>query len=189
MKKITRSINIVLAGCCFLLPAVVNCYAQSLSPRATPACGGYFSGGGKSLSWTMGETFNTTLANGTKMLTQGNQQPYIFLKILNLKAFIEGFYIGGGQMQAVLYNINLNVNPVACDSITVELHNPASPYTIFTFANALLRTDGNADVRFPVAVSSNSYYIVIRHRNSIETWSKNSVKINDAIAVFDFTSP
>src|SRR5436190_21975462 len=96
-------------------------YSQTLSPKTTPACGGYFSAGGKSLSWTMGETVNTTVINGTKMLTQGNQQPYIFLKLLNLKMFIEGFYIGGGQMQAVLYTLNLNVNPAACDSITVEL--------------------------------------------------------------------
>jgi len=162
---------------------------QTLNPKTTPACGGYFSAGGKSLSWTMGETFNTTLVNGTKMLTQGNQQPYIFLKLLNLKMFIEGFYMGGGQMQAVLYNNNLNASPAACDSVTVELHNAFSPYSIFTSVNVLLHTDGSADVRFPISVSSNSYYVAVRHRNAIETWSKNPVRFSDAVAIFDLTSP
>ncbi len=123
------------------------------------------------------------------MLTQGNQQPYIFLKIINLKVFIEGFYLGNRQMQPVLFNDSLNASPTACDSITVELHNATSPYSTFTSVNVLLHTSGSADVRFPTSVLSNSYYIVIRQRNSIETWSKNPVRFNDAIASFDFTSP
>jgi hypothetical protein len=186
MKYIFRHI-IVVVTLTISQWSIVN--GQTLSPKVIPACGGYFSAGGKSLSWTMGETLNTVLTSGTKMLTQGNQQPYIFLKLLNLKIFIEGFYIGGGQMQAVLYQNNLDINPAACDSITVELHDASSPYSIFTSVNALLRVDGSADVRFPISVSCNSYYIAVRHRNSMEIWSRDPVRFSDAIAAFDFTSP
>jgi hypothetical protein len=188
MKKFGHAIPAGLIVC-ILLTATANCYSQTLTPKATPACGGYFSAGGKSLSWTMGETFNTTLISGTKMLTQGEQQPYIFLRLINLKIFIEGFYNGSGQMQPVLLNDGLSADPTACDTITVELHNATSPYDTYTSANVLLHTNGTADVRFPISVLCNSYYIAIRHRNSIETWSKDPVKFDDAIASLDFTSP
>ena len=75
------------------------------------------------MNWTMGETFNKTLQNNNLILTQGEQQPYILLKILNLKAFIEGFYWGGGLMQAVLYNNDpITFTQTDCDTVTIELH-------------------------------------------------------------------
>src|SRR5215212_9914061 len=101
MKK-TTTITCILITNWILLTAATNCYSQTLSPKATPATGGYFSAGGKSLSWTLGETFNTTLTSGTKMLTQGEQQPY-FLKQFNLKVFIEGYYAGGGLLNPHLF--------------------------------------------------------------------------------------
>ncbi len=175
---------------CIVLTAAANCYSQTLSPKVAPACGGYFSAGGKSLSWTMGETFNTTLIGGTKMLTQGEQQPYIFLRLLNLKAFIEGYYDKDlNLMRSPLNTVGLSVDPSACDSITVVLHNATSPYATFTSAKALLRTNGTADVRFPISVLNNSYYITVLHRSAVETWSNNPVKFNDAVASFDFTTP
>jgi len=53
--------------------------AQTLSPKVMPTSGGYSTGGDNSLSWTMGETFTTTLVSGTNILTQGEQQPEINL--------------------------------------------------------------------------------------------------------------
>lgn len=53
--------------------------AQTLSPKVMPTSGGYSTGGGNSLSWTMGETFTATLSAGGKILTQGEQQPEINL--------------------------------------------------------------------------------------------------------------
>jgi hypothetical protein len=185
MKKFIQKIAALIAFC--LLSAFYS-PAQTLTPKATPACGGYFSAGGKSLSWTMGETFNTTLVSGTKMLTQGEQQPY-FLKLIHLKEFIEGYYIGSGQMQPLLYTANLSLDPTACDSITVELHDAAAPYATYVSTKVLIHTDGSADVHFPGVIANNSYYIAVFHRNAVETWSKVPVKFNDAIVSFDLTSP
>lgn len=53
--------------------------AQMLSPKVMPTSGGYATGGGNSLSWTMGETFTATLTAGSNMLTQGEQQPEVNL--------------------------------------------------------------------------------------------------------------
>lgn len=63
---------------CFL-SFIIGSQAQTLNPKVTPAAGGFFANGGVSLSWTLGETFNTTLSAGSKILTQGEQQPEINL--------------------------------------------------------------------------------------------------------------
>ena len=48
--------------------------------------------------------------------------------ILHLNLFIEGFYIGNGQMRPVLFNTGATTDPTVCDSITVELHEASTPY-------------------------------------------------------------
>jgi len=163
---------------------------QSLSPAVITSNGGYYTAGGSSLSWTLGETFHSTLQAGNIILTQGEQQPYINLRLLNLKAFIEGFYTGGGQMTAVLHNNDpLNYPPNSCDVVSVELHNSNPPYGFVVSKNVVLLTDGSALVQFPNTVPQDSYYIVLRHRNSIETWSKVPLLFNGDILSFDFTAP
>ena len=117
LNKMKKIITVILFNSAFCI--FNSAFAQSLSPKVFATTGGYFTGGGNSLSWTMGETFNTTLQNGGVMLTQGEQQPYILLKILKLKAIIEGFYLGDGKMLAVLYNNDPMLPPNYCDSITV----------------------------------------------------------------------
>jgi hypothetical protein len=49
--------------------------AQTLSPTVLATSGGYSTGGGYSLSYTVGETIVTTLQVGNYLLTQGFQQP------------------------------------------------------------------------------------------------------------------
>ena len=172
MKKRTQLITILIE--IFLLQSLMS-NAQSISPIVYPSCGGFYIAGNNSLSWTVGETFPKTLQGGNKMLTQGFQQPYILVKILRLKTFIEGFYSGSGQMSAVLYNNGMSLNSNACDSITVELHSASLPFSLVQSANGLLLTDGNALIQFPPTLKYGSYYVVIRLHNTIETWSKNPV--------------
>ncbi len=107
---------------------------------------------------------------------------------LNLKAFIEGFYKGSGQMAAVLFQQGLNADPTACDSITVEIHNSVSPYSVFSSVKSLLHINGTAEVVFPVSALNQSYYITVKHRNSLETWSKNTVLFNSTTMNYDFTT-
>lgn len=160
---------------------------QTLSPKVLATSGGYFTGGGNSLSWTLGETFNATLQNGSYMLTQGEQQPYITLRILNLRAFIEGFYLAGtGTQQPVLLNAGVGSDPTICDSITVELHDQFDPTITVSTNFVALHTDGWAEVRLPTALNGGSYYVAIKTRNAIETWSKLPVTLGTTTN-FDFT--
>jgi hypothetical protein len=188
MKKLKQLIFTTCIVSGLLFTVVADCYSQTISPKASPACGGYFSAGGKSLSWTLGETFNTTLTNGTKMLSQGEQQPY-FLRTFNLKVFIEGYYAGSGTLTPHLFTAEVSLDPTACDSITVELHDANTPFALYKTTKALVHTDGSAQVSFPGVVANNSYYIAVLHRNAMETWSKTPIQFNDAVARFDLTSP
>ena len=105
---------------------------------------------------------------------------------LNLKVFIQGFYLNNGIMNAVVDPIN---NPTLCDTIIVELHNASSPYNLEHSVKNTIDVNGNGQFIFPADVLTHSYYIVVRHRNSIETWSKTPVLFNGAVVNFDFTSP
>jgi hypothetical protein len=186
----------------FLFVSLVICHiflanSQSLSPTALVTTGGYFTGGGNSLSWTMGETFNTTLTNGNLVLTQGEQQPYIRVVLLNMKAFIEGYYLGAGLMTPCLYNnyqASLILNypfPVFtatdCDTISVSAMSSLD-YTPVQVQKGILKTDGTVSVTFrsPVLIGS-SYYIRITHRNALETWSAAPVFFNE-LTTYDFST-
>jgi len=185
MKK--KIVDVILIG--IVLLQFTDLFSQSLRPTAVPAAGGISTGGGNTLSWTLGEPFQKTLQSSNVTLTLGFQQPYILLKILSLKVFLQGFYSSNGLMRPLLYSNLLNSDQTACDSITVELHNVTTPQTIVAFAKDILHTDGNATFKFPSSIGNNAYYVVIRHRNSLETWSKNPILFSAPVVSLDLTSP
>jgi hypothetical protein len=173
----------------------ISAHSQTLSPNVIVSGGGYFSGGGASLSWTMGETFYKTLTNPNKMLTQGFQQPYFPLKTLHLKLFIDGFYSGGGFMQkggAGCLNIleisepMYSSNPEDVDDMTITAMD-AINYLPVESQVGRLKTNGNVTVTFMgAATAGNNYYIQLTHRNLVETWSKNPVPLT-VVTSYDFT--
>lgn len=107
---------------------------------------------------------------------------------LNLKVFLQGYYIGGNSMIPVLYDNGMSGNNTETDSIVVELHDPFSPATIVHSVKSVLQTNGMSYPEFPASVIGNSYYIVIRHRNSLETWSKLPVTFS-SVTNYDFSAP
>jgi hypothetical protein len=75
------------------------------------------------------------------------------------------------------------------DHITVELHGASSPYILeSTFEPVILNTTGICTITVP-AYLSGSYYIVVKHRNSIETWSYIPLTFASSIINYDFTVP
>ncbi|MBK7965248.1 MAG: putative metal-binding motif-containing protein, partial [Bacteroidetes bacterium] len=107
---------------------------------------------------------------------------------LSIKVFIEGFYLGNGVMQAVLYNEGLSINPNVCDSVLIELRDPFSPTSIVAAYPSILYTNGIANTAHSSLFSGNAFYIVVKHRNAIETWSKIPVTLGTNV-FFDFTTP
>jgi hypothetical protein len=106
---------------------------------------------------------------------------------LNLKLYIQGFYLGSGIMQQVAYNNGLTSDPAICDYITIELHQSVSPYNLIISVSATLKTNGDALVNIPTSVPAGNYYIVVKHRNTIEVWSKLPVAFGSSAVNYDFS--
>jgi hypothetical protein len=105
---------------------------------------------------------------------------------LHVDVFIQGFYLGSGVMTPVLYNNGISTDPNDVDSIRIELHEAVMPYGLVATANGILKTNGDLDVEFPPTLLNGDYYIVIKHRNTIETWSKYPVQLVNP-TTYDFT--
>ncbi len=103
--------------------------------------------------------------------------------VLDLTVYIEGYDIGLG-MQPVLFNSaqalgNTYPNTTDCDTIIVELRNPSDLATVVESKIAVLQVDGTANVTYPGAISGGDYYIVVRNRTSVETWSALPVTFSE----------
>jgi len=121
-------------------------------------------------------------------LISGNSNTMTYDAVnLNLKVFIQSYYRGNSNMTPVLYNNGITTDQTLFDTVTVELRNQASPHAIVSSVKTLVGVNGTADVIFPKTVLNGTYYIAIRHRNSLKTWSKNAVLFNSTFMNFDFT--
>lgn len=103
---------------------------------------------------------------------------------VNVKLFIEGFMNSSTTMIACS---NPLTEPLHCDTLILKIAMSSSPYTIMYADTAILQTNGNVQFTIPQAFSGNSYYLVINHRNSIETWSANPQIITNGM-LYDFTT-
>lgn len=186
MKNYFKTNRLGLAGIYALLSFLANSLsAQTITPQVFPAAGGYQVSGGVSLSYTLGETQIQTLVSSNRILTQGFQQPNE-LRLLHVKAFLQGYYAGGGLMNDVLFNQGVYGSPsTVADSITVALHFPNPPYAQAFQTTTRLEQNGSVVLK-DFGVVGQSYFIAIRHRNSIETWSAIPIMIT-ANTAYDFS--
>ncbi len=73
------------------------------------------------------------------------------------------------------------------DEITIGLARSTFPYSIlFEIESVLLERRGYCEAEIPDNFNG-EYYIVIKHRNSIETWSKMPVTFNQDTVCYNFT--
>jgi len=100
--------------------------------------------------------------------------------LLNVKVLIEGFSIGNGQMRGVL-------SPTVCDTIQVSLADANYPYTVLETVKHTINTSGEGAFEFPGTVIGGSYYIIVKHRNTLETWSDVPVTLSSPVNSYDFT--
>ncbi len=121
-------------------------------------------------------TFASTNSNGCDsnailQLTINNCNTSLVTTLL-----IEGLYDGVGN-RPVLYDLGMTGNDNISDSVEIELWSPSllSSDTPSYHAKVPLLTNGTATASFTGATQGNSYYIAIKHRNSLETWSSTPV--------------
>jgi len=109
--------------------------------------------------------------------------------LLNLKFFTQGYYINGGILKKVLHNEAVDTNSLSTnvDTVVVELHNGSSPYAVVESYRGVLQTNGTLVCYFSCNVTGHSYYIAVKHRNTIQTWSTAPVAFT-ATTSYDFTT-
>jgi hypothetical protein len=75
------------------------------------------------------------------------------------------------------------------DSVQVDLWNPANlnnSQSNFSI-KGILKSDGHVFVSLPAETFGQQFYVVIKHRNSIETWSSSPTLIQDS-TFYDFSN-
>jgi len=105
---------------------------------------------------------------------------------LNLKLYVQGYYESAGLMKPALYNQGFIANTNISDVIFVELRKAIPPYEMVANSSPFLNTDGSCTTTFQVLTGF--YYIVIKHRNSIETWSADPVLFTTLTVNYDFST-
>jgi endonuclease/exonuclease/phosphatase family metal-dependent hydrolase len=74
------------------------------------------------------------------------------------------------------------------DTVTVELRNSSAPYSLVDQAKILLNNNGLGSANFTSASNNTPYYLVLKHRNALETWSASTLIFNSGLLTYDFTS-
>jgi len=116
-------------------------------------------------------------------------QESVATRVLNIYAMLEGLYNGTGTMRQANDENGAHFGAGIADLIDIELHNSVNYNTVeHTAANIPLSTAGIASAVIPPSLSS-SYYITIRHRNSIETTSANPVSFAAPVVTYFFDMP
>jgi hypothetical protein len=112
---------------------------------------------------------------------------FLGTRTLNLTILLEGLY-NGVDMRPAQDDMGDHWGPTIADVITIELHNAIDPtITEATFTNQSLNTNGSCIVTVPANLGD-QYYIVIKHRNSVVTWSAIPMSFNTSIINYDFTT-
>ncbi|MGQ9642968.1 MAG: hypothetical protein ACUVT3_03820, partial [Ignavibacterium sp.] len=82
----------------------------------------------------------------------------------------------------------LNGSLITPDTITVEIRNSSIPYSLVETKKSLLDQNGQTLITLNNVQESTPYYLIIKHRNSIETWSSMTVQFISGSLNYDFTS-
>jgi len=106
----------------------------------------------------------------------------------SLQIILEGLYAGGGLLRGAQDENGEHWPVPIADKITVELHDASNFNTIvYTAANVNLNRNGVAAFLIPAAYRG-SYYIAVKHRNSIETVSATPVSLSSGAFSYNFTT-
>jgi hypothetical protein len=181
MKKLALTFSFLVA---------INFLQAQVSPTANNSTGGSatLTNGGY-LAWSVGEPIIGTVAGSSAIVTQGVLQTWPdAVKNLMLTLYLEGLYRGGSMAKSQNASGDEFLGDVA-DKITVELHNADAYSTIVYSASDIeLSTTGQANVTIP-GRNYGSYYVTVKHRNSLETTTAAPVSFADGTIEYSFDVP
>ncbi len=97
------------------------------------------------------------------------------IRTLNLTMLIQGFYDSGSDAMVP-------------DTVWTYLRNSSSPYTVIDSSKTVVNSSGQGVFNFANALNGVNYYLDLRHRNSIETWSNTAQAFTSSQMTYNFTS-
>jgi hypothetical protein len=151
------------------------------------ACGS-FNWYGTNYTLTEIYTRKVQAANGCDSTIRLNLTITNCAAVLHVKIWLEAF-VKGNAMSATLYDLGISNDSTATDTVKVQLwkptklNQPQPDHSVST----ILHKNGMISSNFPSSVLNKAYYICIKHRNSLEIWSSDSVMIT-AQTNYDFTT-
>jgi hypothetical protein len=95
------------------------------------------------------------------------------IQMISFTALIEGLFNGTSMVP---------------DTVTIELRNSSTPFTLIDQSKILLSSSGTGSANFNSAENNTPYYLVLKHRNSLETWSATTQTFDSGTMLYDFTS-
>jgi lysophospholipase L1-like esterase len=107
-----------------------------------------------------------------------------------VKAILEGYYnTSNSLMNPILSNLNQIADSTLTDSVCIKIWHPDDLVdSVSTFISyTVINKNGSANVLLPINLSGEYYYISINHKNSLETWSANTVKLMPN-STYDFSN-
>ncbi len=149
--------------------------------RITPTSVNYFT--------ATNTTTNTLTASGISEFGTFTGIQQLANKTFNLTVLLEGLYNGGSTMRKAQGLSGDQFAGTTADQISIELHSNANYQNkIITVNNVNLSTSGAAVATLP-GLYSGSYYVTVRHRNSLETVSASPVSFAGGTINYSFNSP
>ena len=176
--------NIFLKIVFMILP--VSFYGQNITSLVVSSAGDFYTTTNYSLSVTVGEPIIETYNSELYKLNTGFQQGTGNRK-LNLKFYLEGLFNGTEMNQA--FDDAGPVFPIGiADKYQLTIAKNTTPYTLlYTDTNAFLNSNGNSLVSLPAYLTGNNY-IVLQHRNHLETWSSSPISFASDTISYNFTT-
>lgn len=121
-----------------------------------------FSKSGNSSAYT---NFDTTLTKSNGLT-------------LTIHALFEGAFLGSNRLTSTLYNCDNSYPQNLYDSVTVNLYDSANNLNLVYSKTIVFDTSGTGVLSIPSNYTTGNYYISIKQRNHIETWSANTLVLN-----------
>jgi|GEM_PF-696819 len=139
-------------------------------------------------------TYTATATNSYGCTSMGTAEFLENEKTLNIVVLLEGLYnpatdvmrpakdfVGGAYVDKFGANI--------ADEVTIELYEATAPYNFVMDFTAYPNLDGALSITNVPGTLTGSYYIVVKHRSSIETWSGSPVDFTGAGPIsYNFTT-
>jgi hypothetical protein len=141
------------------------------------------------IRWHLGSDNITTLPGWyiDDVMGYGFEPAVIVSATVNLTVFLQGLYDPATSEMNKAQDVNGDMFPGAiADKIQIQLAEPTYPYSVYYSVNDVdLNQDGTCTITVPFI---GSYYLIIKHRNSIETWSSTPVSLLPGTISYNFST-